>query len=336
MTRGDMTNTRERLGVAALAAMLASLLYFFFSAPARADDGCSLRGDPVIPKGVTIADAAGSDIAQFTGAKVTVTLSGFPPSGGSRVKIQTSGFRVDGYVRAREVPVYTVRTVPAYADHVWIAEGRKVSVVGGGPGKLHVERTVTTPLNGTFNGWAPCDSFTLNERVASGWTPPGGARGYSLRRDRIDLYSSEQGDIVAPIERAPDGAGLLLWSTERTSGWVHVEFHGDILLDGWVRASDVSALPPGETMDQLATPPVQHGAPVLSAQNQQKIVHVDRAVPLRAAASDAAGTIGGIDPGVDVLVMDIMAGWASVLPKALSISPIGTGQFWVRAKDLGL
>lgn len=333
MTRGDMTNTSEKLGAAALATILPLLLV---AAPARADDVCSLHGDPVMPKGVTITDASGTDIAQFTGAKVTVTLSGFPSNGSGRAKIQTSGFRVDGYVRTREVPVYTVRAVPAYAGHVWIAEGRRVSVVGAGPGRLHVERTVTSPLSGTFNGWAPCDSFTLNERVPSGWTPPGGARGYSPRRDRIDLYSAEQGDVVAPIERGGDAGGLLLWSTERTGGWVHVEYHGDVLLDGWVRASDVSALPPGETMDQLAPPPVQHGAPVLSVRNQPKVVHVERTVALRAAASDAASTIGGIDPGVDVMVLDIVAGWASVLPKALNVSPAGTNQFWVRGKDIGL
>jgi hypothetical protein len=93
---------------------------------------------------------------------------------------------------------------------------------------------------------------------------------------------------------------------------------------------------PGETMDQLAPSPIQRGSPTLNVQGQPKIVRVDRTVSLRAAASEAASTIGGIDPGVEVMVLDIVAGWASVLPKALSISPAGTGQFWVRAKDLGL
>jgi hypothetical protein len=326
-----MTKTSGRLVLAALAAAWALL------APvARAEESCALRGDVVVPKGVAISDSAGTDIAQFTGAKIAISVSGFPSSGSARAKIQTVGFRVEGYVRAREIPVYTMRSVPAYAGHVWIGEGRRVSIIGSAPGKLHVEKSVTSPVNGTFHGWAPCDAFTLTERVPPGWTPPGSARGYVLRRDRIDLHSSEQGDVVTSLERGGDGAGLLLWSTDRSGSWIHVEHHSDIVLDGWVRASDVNPLPEGETMDQLAPSPIQHGAPTLNIQGQPKIVHVDRTVALRAAASDAAGTIGGIDPGTDVMLMDIVAGWASVLPKGLGVSPMGTNQFWVRAKDIGL
>jgi hypothetical protein len=326
-----MTKTTECLFSLALA-----LAPLFFSQNARADESCTLRGEVVVPKGVAISDSGGADVAQFTGAKVSISVSGFPTSGGSRAKIQTTGFRIEGQVRAREIPVYTARSVPAYAGHVWIAEGRRVTVIGGAPGKLHVEKSVTAPLNGTFHGWAPCESFTLTERVPSGWAPPGSARGYVLRRDRIDLYSSERGDVVTALERGGDGPGVLLWSTESSGGWVHVEHHGDIVLDGWVRSSDVSALPPGETMDQLAPSPIQRGSPVLDIQGQPRVVRVDRSVSLRAAASDAATAIGGIDSGVEVLVMDIVAGWASVLPKALNIMPAGTNQFWVRAKDIGL
>lgn len=331
MTRADMTKSARKLFRVALATALPLLS----SSYARAEDGCTLRGDVVMPKGVTISDAAGTDIAQFTGAKVSISVSGFQPSG-SHAKIQTFGFRIDGFVRAREVPVYTARSVPAYAGHVWIAEGRRVSVVGVAPGKLQVQKSVTSPLNGYFKGWATCEALTLNERVPPGWTPPGGARGYVMKRDRVDLYSSEQGDVVTTLERSGDLGGVLLWSTDRTGGWVHVEYHGDIVVDGWVRGSDVSALPPGETMDQLVPPPIQHGSPTLNVQGQPKTVRVDRPTALRAAASDAAGTIGGIDSGVEVMVMDVVAGWASVLPKSLTISPVGTNQFWVRAKDIGL
>lgn len=332
MTRADMTKAAGRLF-----SMVCAVGPLLFAHPALAEDNCSLRGEPIIPKGVAISDSGGADIAQFTGARVSITLSGFPTSGGTRAKIQTTGFRIDGSVRTREIPVYTVRSVPAYAGHVWIAEARRVSVIGAGPGKLHVEKTVTAPLSGTFHGWAPCESFSLTERVPSGWTPPGSARGYVLRRQRIDLYSSDRGEVVTALERGGDGPGVLLWSTEGSSGsWVHVEHHGDIVLDGWVRTSDVSALPPGETMDQLAPSPIQRGSPVLDVQGQPRIVRVDRSVSLRAAASDAATTIGGIDSGTEVMVMDIVAGWASVLPKALNVMPAGTSQFWVRAKDLGL
>jgi hypothetical protein len=332
MTRAHVTKTAETTFLLALV-----VTPLVFAQSARAEDGCTLRGEVVVPKGVAISDSGGADVAQFTGAKVSISVSGFPTSGGgTRAKIQTTGFRIEGYVRAREIPVYTARSVAAYAGHVWIAEARRVSIIGAGPGKLHVEKSVTAPLSGNFHGWAPCESLTLTERVPSGWAPPGSARGYVLRRNRIDLYSSERGDVVTALERGGDGPGVLLWSTEGTGSWVHVEHHGDIVLDGWVKTSDVSALPPGETMDQLAPSPIQRGSPVLDVQGQPKIVRVDRPVSIRAAASDAASSIGGIDSSVEIMVLDIVAGWASVLPKALNIMPAGTSQFWVRAKDIGL
>src|SRR5689334_16039831 len=115
MTRADMTTSaRKPVGAALVGALI-----ILFAEAARAEDGCTLRGDPVMPKGVAISDAAGTDIAQFTGAKVAIAVSGFGSSGG-RAKVETSGFRVEGFVRSREIPVYTVRSVPAYAGHVWI------------------------------------------------------------------------------------------------------------------------------------------------------------------------------------------------------------------------
>jgi hypothetical protein len=59
-------------------------------------------------------------------------------------------------------------------------------------------------------------------------------------------------------------------------------------------------------------------------------------MPLRAAATEAAVEIGGIDAGVDVVLVDVVAGWASVMPTSQAFAPSGAAQFWVRARDLGV
>lgn len=306
---------------------------------ARADDtGCVLRGEPILAQTIGIYDApsGGTEIAHFTGAKVAVALSAFP-EGGGRATVETTGFRIKGFVRARDIPVFATRSIPVYAGHVWIAETRRVAVTGSAPGRLRVEKATFSPMAGTFQGWAPCDAFSLTERVAPGWSPPGGARGFVVKRDHIDFYSEAHGDVVTSVDRASDGPGILLWSDTRTGAWVHVEHHGDILLDAWARAQDLAPLPPGETMDQLAPGTVQSGSPRISLQGgSAKVVRVGTPVLLRASASDASLVLGGIDSGVEVLVLDVVAGWASVLPKALNLAPSGSSQFWVRAKDLGI
>jgi len=313
-------------------------LFFSVARTAHAEDRCVLRGETTIPDGVGIFDAAadGMEIGHFTGTRVALTVSSFPEGSAGRSGIETSGFRVKGFVRARDIPAYTARPVPIYAGHVSIGEGRKVAVIGSGPGRLHVEKTLSTPISGTFQGWAPCDAVSLSPKVPPGWAPPGGARGYVVKRGKIDLYAESRGDLVATLSRGAEPSKILFWGGEPGDGFVHVEYHGDLLIDAWARAQDLSALPPGETMDQLAPGTPQPGVARIQMQGRAKVVRTSTAVQLRAAATDAAVTIGGIDAGMDVVVVDVVAGWASVLPVSLAIAPSGAAQFWVRARDLGI
>lgn len=340
--RLGMRKSSPLLRIASIAPITSSVLIVGLvlgtARTARADDSCKLQGEVVVPRTVSMYDAptGGQEIAHFTGGKVGIAITTFPDTSGGRAVVETTGFRVKGFVRARDLPVYTTRSVPVYAGHVWIGDGQKVSVVGASPGKLRVEKSMTWPVAGIYQGWAPCDALTLSERIPSGWTPPGGARGWVGKGDHVDLYSGPRGDVVTGLDRAGDGPGILLWGTEREGAWIHVEHHGDVTIDAWARAQDLAPLPPGETMDQLAPARSVAGTPKIQVQGQSKVVRVAAPVVLRTAASDAAGVLGGIDAGVEVLVLDVVAGWASVIPKNLALSPAGSNQFWVKGKDLGL
>jgi hypothetical protein len=290
-----------------------------------------------MPQAVGIYDAPseGTEIGHFTGAKVGLTVTSFAESGG-RVSIETTGFRIKGFVRARDIPAYTTRAVSVHAGHLSIGEGRRVSVIGSAPGRLHVERTAQSPIAGVFQGWAPCDAVSLEPKVPPGWTPPGGARGYLSKRPKIDIFEKPEGDLVATLAKASEGQGILFFSADTKDGFVHIEHHGDIIIDAWARSRDLSALPPGETMDQVAQATTQPGVSKVQLQGRAKVVRTTSPVSLRAAATDAAVAIGGIDAGVDVMVVDVVAGWASVMPAALTIAPSGAAQFWTHARDLGI
>ena len=50
---------------------------------------------------------------------------------------------------------------------------------------------------------------------------------------------------------------------------------------------------------------------------------------------DKGKVIGTLESGAEVYRLDVVAGWASVLPKALNVAPHGEDQsFWVKAKGL--
>jgi len=305
---------------------------------------CIVQGTTQMPPDVLIYDKqqAGQPFARFTGGETPLSVSDFSASQAqARVRVQTGtgsgSFRLDGYVEAAKVPIYTKRNVPVVAGHVWIGTHQLVNVIGAWTGQLKVKKTLLRPMNQSFSGAASCDSFTLEASTPPGWTVPGHARGYVVKQDSIELYEdAEEGRVVVTLHRAADGDGILLWSSERKGGWVHVEYHGEVVIDAWARARDVQALPPGERMDEAAGPTIKKGTPRVSLQNAPRLVTTTREVPIRIKAADASPVVGRIEPNTETYVLDVMAGWASVLPKSLNVTPHGDYHFWVKASDLGL
>src|SRR5262249_51956588 len=144
-----------------------------------------------------------------------------------------------------------------------------------------------------------CDAVSLSPKVPPGWTPPGGARGYVVKRAKIDLFTGSRGDLVTTLSHAAD-AKILFWGGDTADGFVHVEYDGDLAVDAWARLQDLAPLAPGETMDQLIPAGSQPGAArVVQLQGRAKIVRASSAVLIRAAATDAAVVIGGVDAGVE-------------------------------------
>ncbi|HEX4338255.1 MAG TPA: hypothetical protein VH062_20260 [Polyangiaceae bacterium] len=334
MLRPDVTKSILALSLFSLASLSSSGV-----ARAAGDgDRCTLHGDVDVAPSVGIFDAPsdGIEIGHFTGAKVTLTVLSFAEGAGGRSLVETSGFRLKGFVRSRDVPAYTTRPVPVYGSHVSIAEGRRVAVIGAGSGRLRVERAASAPLSGAFQGWAPCEAVSLAPRVPSGWAPPSAARGYLVVRQKVDLFDRAKGAVVVTLTRAPDGVGIPFWGSDSADGFVHVEHHGDVVIDAWARLRDLTPLAAGETPSPPAPAAIQTVVQKPQLQGRAKIVRTTSAVPLRAAATDAAVAIGGIDAGVDVIVVDVVAGWVSVMPVNQGLAPSGAAQFWVHARDLGV
>ena len=303
--------------------------------------GCTVRGTAVMsPSAKLYGEAQGdSAYARFTGAETALAASRFS-SAGTRAAVRTGtgsgSFRVEGFVETQQLPVRTARDVMAISGHVWISAQQEVTVVGAAAQKLQVSLQLKTPLQQTFKAWAPCDALTFTQAVPSGWAPEGNARGYTLFKEEMELFDGANGDSVITLFRNPYVDKILTWSTERRGAWVHLLYHGPVVIDGWVRSRDLRALPRGETMDVLAPPSIRRGKPALRVDGALRSVRTTKELPLRIEASDSGKQVGSIEPGTDTLVIDIVAGWASVLPKSLSVVPDGGHQFWVLASDLDL
>ena len=344
---------RVLLGAAALAALASpSALRSFaraFGGVALAQSGppqtptaqCSLRGQSVMPSNAPIVDALGHAIARFSGAPTPLVATDFPSDAHGKVRVETGfgagSFRIRGFVEPAQLPLFSTANVTVTAGHVWIAANRAVTLIGAASGRLRVEKKLSTPLEQTFRGAAPCSSFSLEAGTPVGFNPAGDSRGYELKQDSLDLYGDPGAEApVMTLHRSPYVEAVLFSSNERKGSFVHVAYHGEVLIDGWAKASDLSALPLDETMDQLAPATTQHGAPQMALQGQPRLVRPNKEIPLRRAAKDSDAVIGVIEPGAETYVLDQVAGWASVLPKSLNVLPATDGQFWAKSSDLGL
>jgi hypothetical protein len=310
------------------------------AAPPEPSTRCALSGRAQLPLNTPIQNAEGRPIARFSGADAALAMTELTLAASPRAKVETGNargsFRLRGFVEASKLPFYTSQRLPIAAGHLWIGERRAVRLVRVTADQVEVERIAEPPLQQSFKVWTTCAALTVEPRTPPGWSPPGDARGYALRKDALELYASPQGSAVGVLYKAPGTGAVLFFSSQQSAGWVHVERHADIGVNAWVKASELSPLPRGETMDQLATLPSLRGPARLALPREPRVVRTTREVPLRATAKDADPVIGAIAIDTETYVIDVMAGWVSVLPKAMDVMPVEGGQFWVKQAELGI
>jgi hypothetical protein len=312
---------------------------------------CALSGVARLPVNTAITDAAGRTLARFSGSEVALSVIELTRATPVKALIETGtgrgSFRVRGFVDAATLPVFGVRDLAVVPGHVFLSARRRLTIVGAEPDRLKVERRLSAPFQQTLSTWAPCSALELSERAArpskegkapAGYMPEGDARGYVLRRTSLELFDADAAarHPVTELHRAPDADGVLFFGRETQAGFVHIEHRGEIVIDAWARLTDLEALPRGEIMDQVATPSSTRTPPRLAVQGEPRTVRSVHSVPLRSAASATASVIGEIEPETDTYVLDVIAGWASVMPKSLTVVPAENAQFWVKASDLGI
>jgi hypothetical protein len=311
--------------------------------PAGAGTECVVKGKGVVDKGVQIFSERkdGTAIAGFATQEIQLEVSDFPadPTAG-RAKVRTGkgsgSVRVDGWLDPLKVPLAARADVAVAPGHVWIGRGEHLKLKSTSPGKLQVEATIVA-TGQKLKGKASCGEVAVGDVKTEEVTIPAGAQKWVLRRTSLDLYDEANGSSVFTLEIPAAETGILLYSTETKSGWIHVLHQGSIVIDAWAKAADLKAFPRGEMLDALATTNMVSIAPAkLKVDGTTKEVKVQKDVSLRLTTADAAKPIGVIEEGAEVIVVDSIAGWSRVFPKNLELIPPDGKDFWAKSDDLGI
>ncbi|WP_437836794.1 hypothetical protein [Sorangium sp. So ce1153] len=300
---------------------------------------CKLKGTAPVPKGARLYDApsGGRTLASFTGALVPMTLSAIPADpASSRARLSTSegspALRIDGYVAPSDVAVFTTRDIPVIAGHVWISSAQRVKLVAATGDSLRAELSISGTEGQTAKGSASCDAFALQRGVPVRMEVPGSARGYLMKTSTIELFDRAGGDVIFTLKML-EGTAQLFWSTEAKDGFVHLMSRGDLTIDAWARLKDLEPLKKGEMMDQYIPPTTAVAGAQLALDKAPPIVKATKAIPVRARRDEKEKPVGEIEAGAEIYLLETVAGWTNVLPKALGMTPPDEGGFWIPAAE---
>jgi len=302
---------------------------------------CRLAGSTTMALDVAIYAKANGDarIARFTGMPSGLTVLELPDAATKRARVMTGtgqgGIAVEGWVDVTTIPLYAATNLPVVPGHVWIQAGQRVEFEGRHQSQLRVQKTVTSPFAQSFSAVTSCANLSVAPIAATTPDVARWARGYAFERNELQLSNEPKGDPSFKLVRSAVTNSVFLYGTEKKDDWVRVRYYGAIGLDAWVKSGDIRLLPKGERVDEYV-PVTQAETGRLRIVESGKLVTVSEKVQVRSRPAPDASVVGDIEPATEVLVLDIAAGWASVLPKALNVAPPAERQFWVEARKVGV
>jgi hypothetical protein len=308
----------------------------------KAPVDCRVQGLAEPRANAPIEDSLGRVIARFSGAPARLIVDSFPAQPGGRVRVTTGtgkgSFRLQGFTALHELSLYATLPLAVSQGHLWIAPGKHLTFVSSAPGSIQVEPRVSRPFAQSFRAWAPCSALALAPGTPTKLTPKDDRTGYVLRGSELELLADPRRTEtrVTTLKRAADAAPVLFFGSELRGEWLRVEYRGDVIIDAWARARDLEAVPRGEVIVELAPDTGAAGSARLAVQGDPRVVKALREVGIRTRASESEAPIGVIEPEAEAYVLDVVAGWVSVMPKGLEVVPRPDGQFWVRADELGM
>ena len=270
-----------------------------------------------------------------------MTVSELPERADGKLRLTTDGsgrVRISGYVTARSIPMYLTQDVEIVNGHIRLLAGTAVEYLGRTVDQIRISVKTTNAIAESYRATVGCAALSLDARKSNKWAPPGHARGYLMKQAVAPLFDKPGAEAksVSSVHLAPDARGVLFFGDRREGDFVHVTYQRDVGIDAWMSVNDLVILPRGELADQAVS---NHPAPAdkkLKLKVDGKLYKAQSEIPLYGKADPKSPPIGVVTKDTELYVLDVMVGWANVLPKVLDVVPVGEKHFWVKASELGL
>lgn len=304
---------------------------------------CRIRGVAEPDVNTDIFDDQGQPIARLTGSVTPIEVLKLPDMPSARARIVTSiaevrGIRIEGLASVRSLGIRAKTRIDVVPDLVALSAGVRLDGVVQVNGEIFVEKRVVRDFAQTFAARATCEMLGFGDHSELPEALPAKARAYRLDNEQLPLFDSDSktAEPRMHLTRNADVAPVLFFAVKTKGSWVSLRYDGEISVTAWAHKQDLTALPPGELQDRLAPPVRQRSIPKLAIGQSTRLIRATQTVPLRQRASSQSVPIGQVDAEAEFYVIEVVSGWASVVPRSLAVVPAADRHFWVEAKAIGL
>lgn len=276
------------------------------------------------------APEKGQPLADLHHQEWSLELLDFPADSATgrlrvRARRDVPSIRVDAWVPASTFTFYAQRDLPVVVDHVTIVASAplrlfhpEAAVFDAEPAYPTFEKTRTPIACGDI---AP----TMPKGVIK--APKVAGRDVVLKSSVVPLFDGPTGKIVftlVPLHKAVAMEGF-----EKSLGFEHVRFEGDVRIDGWVRSTDLRPPDPNDWggVGGLGLT----GGSGYGSSAKQWTARVDTEIRL---GKDAGAPLVGILEKSARVWITKSADWSEIrLVDGAAMAPKGK-QFYVRTQDL--
>jgi hypothetical protein len=314
----------------------ALLVLLLVASPARAASDAPeiVQPAPCVVKGTLVENATiydlakgGQPLAELTGSARWVQVSEFAPRA-QRLRLvsgkSTPTLRFEGFVDVAAMPIGLTKDASIAGNMLAIRATVPLRVVEVN-GVVMAEPRKPSFENTEAN--VACTELQVVREKAAPNPQPGGSTFIPLQKS-LDLFGGPGGTALATLRVAGTLSSVTLNGYETKNGYIHVRFAEDVVIDGWMRRSDLTEMSTGGIGSSIGIGGIGTwgtSAPPMYAQRDTEV-----------RLGENGPRVGVLEKGARVVRWGVGSGaWTQIRIYDLDAHEPPGKAFYVRESDLG-
>ncbi len=280
-------------------------------------------------------DASG--FAVFTHKTLGLEMLEVPSYGQGAVRLRartSTGFALDGWLERKALTFSARKRIELAGSVAYVPRGARLRLKVG-----TADSVVVTSISehiAPIDALVPCEELAMghiSQEPASTWIAPPGSTTelMQIKKHSLGVAPIPGGEPTFTLE---EGTSRLYLSLVRTSEGLHLHYEDGIVVDGWVRETDVESLMMFGSAG-IGCGGIGIGCGIGRVTYAQSGL-ARRRMPIYVGEAPSGDPRGTVDAGTEMIVLAEENGFAQVIPRCSEMLPKGKKKFFVATSALDL